>query len=157
MKIKNELENKKEKAMVYTTNFTDDNQDKIKIRKETEAIPISGLDLFKWCAFVGARIQNAEEINLDKEYILEFIGMGAYIATEFKKDKYKYCVILPLRTGVVKDFLGNQVFHCVTENGKVDILDDSGSKKIYETELNNVVLVEPDKFYCKDDLTMWLK
>lgn len=94
MNFKNQLENKKEKAMVYTMGTNDDESIKVKIREEYEAIPINGLDLFKWCAFVGARIQNAEEIKLDKEYILEFIGCGTYIATEITKRKYEIFKII---------------------------------------------------------------
>ena len=161
MTIKNELKQKKENAMVYTVKFTGEESTRIKIKEEYEAIPINGLDLFKWCATVGAIIQDADEIDLNKEYIFEYIGTGTYIVTEFKKDdyKYKYCVILPLRTGVAKDLLGNRVFYCIPNDIKVDILDDETKKKIHEIDLNLINFVDPkDIYYSEEDgiTNMWL-
>ena len=40
----------------------------------------------------------------------------------------KYCVVLPLRTGEVKEILGNRVFHCVIKDNNVEILDDNSEK-----------------------------
>lgn len=88
MSIKNELSNKKEKALIYTWKINDiEPNEKIKVKEVFEATPINGLDLFKWCAFCGAMIDNAEEINLGNNYFLEFVGCGTYKAT--KTENYK--------------------------------------------------------------------
>jgi len=100
---------------------------------------------------------NVDEINLNKEYILEFIGCATHIAIEVKKDDYKYCAILPLRTGVSKDILGNRVFNCEINNGKVNIIDDNGKTKIHEIGLDKVQFVKPEEFYREEDTTMWMK
>ena len=157
MNIKDELKQKKENAMIYTIKFTGEESTRIKIQEEYEAIPINGLDLLKCCAAVGFMIKNFDEIELNKEYTLEFIGIATHIATEFKKDDYKYCVILPLRTGTAKDILGNRVFNCKINNGKVDILDDNTERKIHEIELDKVQFVKPEEFYRQEDTTMWMK
>ena len=157
MNIKDELKQKKENAMVYTVKFTGEEPTRIKIREEYEAIPINGLDLLKCCAAVGFMIKNFDEIELNKEYTLEFIGIGTHIATEVKKDDYKYCVLLPIRIGTAKDILGNRVFNCKINNGKVDILDDNTERKIHEIELDKVQFVRPEEIYRKEDTTMWMK
>jgi len=88
MSIKNELSNKKEKALIYTWKINDvEPNEKIKIKEIFEATPINGLDLFKWCAFCGAMIENAEEINLEDYYFLEFVGCGSYKATKAEKNE----------------------------------------------------------------------
>ena len=115
------------------------------------------MDLLKCCAALGFMIKNYDEIDLNKEYTLEFIGIVTHIATEFKKDDYKYCVLLPIRTGTAKDILGNRVFNCNINNGKVNILDDNIERKIYEIELNKVQFVRPEEFYRQEDTTMWIK
>jgi len=157
MTIKDELKQKKENAMVYTVKFSGEESTRIKVREEYDAIPINGLDLLKCCAAVGFMIKNFDEIDLNKEYILEFIGIGTHIVTEFKKDDYKYCAILPLRTRTAKDILGNKVFNCKINNGKVDILDDNTERKIHEIELDKVQFVRPEEFYYKEDNTIWMK
>ena len=161
MTIKEELKQKKLNAMVYTVKFSGDESTRIKVREEYEAIPINGLELLKCCAAVGFMVKNFDEIELTKEYTLEFIGIGTYIATEFKKDdKYKYCVILPLRTGVAKDLLGNRVFYCISNDVKVDILDDETKKKIHEIDLNLINFVDyKDIYYSEEDgiINMWLR
>ena len=156
MTIKDELKQKKENAMVYTVKFTGEESTRIKIREEYEAMPINGLDLLKCCAAVGFMIKNFDEIELNKEYTLEFIGIATHIATEFKKDDYKYCVLLPIRTGTAKEILGNRVFNCEIKDGKVDILDDN-TEKIHEIELDKVQFVRTEEFYRHEDTTMWLR
>ena len=155
--IKEELKQKKENAMVYTVKFSGDESTRIKIREEYEAIPINGLDLLKCCATIGAMIKNADEIDVNKEYFLEFIGIGTYIAMEVREDLYEYCTILPLRTGTAKEILGNRVFNCKINNGKVDILDDNYEIKIHEIELDKVQFVKPEEIYRQEDTTMWLR
>ena len=157
MTIKEELKQKKLNAMVYTVKFSGDESTRIKVREEYEAIPINGLDLLKCCAATGFMVKNFDEIDLNKKYTLEFIGIGIHIATEFKKDDYKYCVLLPIRTGTAKDILGNKVFNCEINNGKVDILDDNTERKIHEIELDKVQFVRTEEFYYKEDNTIWMK
>ena len=157
MNIKDELKQKKENAIVYTVKFAGEESTRIKIQEEYKATPINGLDLFKWCATVGAIIQNVDEIDINKKYVLEFTGMGTHIATEVNKDKYKYCAILPLRAEIAKDILGNRVFNCKINNGKVDILDDNYEIKIHEIELDKVQFVKSEEFYRQEDTTMWMK
>jgi len=154
MTIKEELKQKKENAMVYTVKFTGEESTRIKIREEYEAMPINGLDLLKCCAAVGFIIKNFDEIELNKEYTLEFIGIGTYIAMEVREDLYEYCTILPLRIGTAKDILGNRVFNCKINNGKVDILDDNYEIKIHETELDKVQFVKPEEFYRQGGINM---
>ena len=157
--MKNKLIKMAEKAKVYTLKFDGDSDAvRVKIREKYDAVPINGLNLLKWCASVGAMIQNVDEIDLNKKYTLEFIGIGTHIATEFKKDDYKYCAILPLRTGKAKDILGNRVFNCEINNDKVvNILDDNGKNKIHEIGLDKVQFVKPEEFYRQEDTTMWMK
>jgi len=159
MTIRDKLKQMRENAMVYTLGFTHNGFTRYKIREEYEAIPIDGLDLLKCCAAIGFMIKNADKIDVNKEYVLEFIGIGTHIVTEIKKNQYdyKYCTILPLRTGTAKDILGNRVFNCKINNGKVDILDDNYEIKIHEIELDKVQFVKPEEFYRQKDTTMWMK
>ena len=157
MTIRDELKQKRENAMVYTLGFTHNRFTRCKIREEYEAMPINGLDLLKCCATIGAMIKNADEIDVNKEYFLEFIGIGTYIAMEVREDLYEYCTILPLRTGTAKEILGNRVFNCKINNGKVDILDDNTERKIHEIELDKVQFIKPEEFYRQEDTTMWLR
>jgi len=157
MTIRDELKQKRENAMVYTLGFIHNGFTRYKIREDYEAIPINGLDLLKCCATIGFMIKNADKIDVNKEYILEFIGMSTYIAIEIKKEQYKYCVILPLRIGTAKEILGNRVFNCKINNGKVDILDNNIERKIHEIDLNGVQFVKPEEFYRQEDTTMWMK
>jgi len=74
-----------------------------------------------------------------------------------KTKEIKYCVILPLRVGGVKEILGNRVFHCTVNNNNVEILNDNSERKIHELDLSKVEIVNFSDVYFKEDVTMWLR
>ena len=124
MSVKNELSNKKEKALLCTWKFNDvEPNERVKVKEKSEATPINGLDLLKYCAFCGAMIDNAEEINLEDDYFLEFLGCGTYKAT--KAEKYSF-VKIDAEVALRKISAGENVYQKYNDtfklmNGEYDI------------------------------------
>jgi len=114
MSVKLELSRKKELALLYTIKINDvEPNERVKVKEKSEATPINGLDLLKYCAFCGAMIDNAEEINLEEDYFLEFVGCGTYKAT--KAEKYRF-VKIDADVALRKISAGENVYQLYNDN-----------------------------------------
>lgn len=116
MKFKKILEDMKDKALIYKMDFSTEESAKVKVQDRYEATPIGGLDLYKFCAFNGARIENAEDIKLDKEYYLEFLGLATYKAIESKENNL---IKISLNDAITKISQGENVYQKIDENYKL--------------------------------------
>jgi len=117
MSVKLELSRKKELALLYTIKINDiEPNEKVKVKEIFESIPINGLDLLKYCAFCGAMIDNAEEVNIEDSYFLEFIGCGTYKAIKSEDNKL---VKINSDTAMRKICAGENVYRKVADHYKL--------------------------------------
>jgi hypothetical protein len=77
---KYDYRSKVDDAVILKFNPNEDEIEPIKVKEISQATPINGLDLFRFCAFNGAMIQNADKVKPEKTYYLEFLGMCTYRA-----------------------------------------------------------------------------
>jgi hypothetical protein len=75
----NSLQNKINNSILTAFSINENGAgEKVVLGRKENKVPISGLDLLKYCASSGARIENFEDINLENNYYVHFIGFMSY-------------------------------------------------------------------------------